>query len=287
MAEPLPRNGVYIVTGAAGGLGRAMTLGLLHAGARVVAGDLGTDRLDALETELATLGHGEQARLIHLDVCSEEATAAAVALALDAFGRLDGIINNAGIGQELVSNDYIFNPPPFWSVPPDIWRRIFDVNAIGPFLLARAAAGPMMAAGGGRIVNITTSLQSMLRRGMAPYAGSKAATEAHSLVMAQDLAGTGVTVNVLVPGGATDTRMVPQEIGLARSELLRPTIMVAPLLWLLSPDAAEVTGRRFVAARWDTSLDTAEAARIAGAPAAWEIPPDGQAIMPASFGAKP
>lgn len=265
-------SGVYIVTGGGGGLGRAMALGLLAQGARIVAGDRSEARLADLAEEAERLGVGSSLKGVLLDVCSEEDAQRAVDSALESFGRLDGIVNNAGVGQELVRPDYITNPPPFWTVPPQIWRQMLEVNALGPFLMARAAVPPMLAAGRGRIVNVTTSLQTMLRRGMAPYAGSKAATEAHSLTMAQDLEGTGVTVNVLVPGGPADTAMVPEASGLSRESLLRPDVMVPPLLWLLSPAADRVTGRRFVAARWDTALAPDEAAARAGAPAAWPIP---------------
>ena len=86
-------------------------------------------------------------------------------------------------------------------------------------------------------------------------------------VLAADLAGTGITANVLVPGGVTDTPLV----GAAgdRSKMLRPEIMLPPLLWLVSDEAASVTGRRFIAADWDISLPSAQAAEAAGAPVAW------------------
>jgi NAD(P)-dependent dehydrogenase (short-subunit alcohol dehydrogenase family) len=109
----------------------------------------------------------------------------------------------------------------------------------------------------------------MIRGGFAPYGGSKAANEAHTAIMAQDLAGTGVTANVLVPGGPTNTRMIPEESGLNRAALLQPEIMIPPLLWLASDASHGVTGRRFIAALWDPKLPPAQAAEKAGAPAAW------------------
>ena len=88
--------------------------------------------------------------------------------------------------------------------------------------------------------------------------------------MSADLAGTGVTANVLVPGGMTDTRIVPDAAVADRSKLLQPEIMVPPLLWLVSDDAASVTGRRFLAAHWDTALSPVAAAEKCGAPIAWK-----------------
>ena len=85
-----------------------------------------------------------------------------------------------------------------------------------------------------------------------------------------DLAGTGVTANVLVPGGMTDTRIIADGAVADRSRLLRPEIMAPPLLWLVSDAAAEVTGRRFLAVHWDTTLPPAEAAEKCGAPIAWK-----------------
>jgi NAD(P)-dependent dehydrogenase (short-subunit alcohol dehydrogenase family) len=109
---------------------------------------------------------------------------------------------------------------------------------------------------------VTTSLGTMLREGYVLYGASKAAAEAATAVMAADLAGTGVTANVLVPGGMTDTRIVPDAAVADRSRLLRPEIMAPPLLWLVSDAAAGVTGRRFLAAHWDTSLSPAEAPKM-------------------------
>ena len=87
--------------------------------------------------------------------------------------------------------------------------------------------------------------------------------------MAKDIAGTGVTVNVLVPGGTTNTGMVPLEAGYDRAEMIQPAVMAPPLNWVVSDAAGSVTGRRFLAVHWDPSLPPEEAAAKAGAPVAW------------------
>jgi NAD(P)-dependent dehydrogenase (short-subunit alcohol dehydrogenase family) len=127
----------------------------------------------------------------------------------------------------------------------------------------------MMREGWGRIINVTTSLGTMLNAGSPTYGPSKAALEALSAIMAKDLDGTGVTVNVLVPGGVTDTPMISDEAGFDRGKLIQPEVMVAPLLWLVSDPAGKVTGRRFLGIHWDPALPPEQAAEKAGAPVAW------------------
>ena len=87
--------------------------------------------------------------------------------------------------------------------------------------------------------------------------------------MAKDLDGTGVTVNVLVPGGVTNTPMISDEAGFDRGKLIQPEVMGPPLVWLVSDAAGRVSGRRFLAVHWDTRLPPEAAAEKAGAPAAW------------------
>lgn len=258
-----------IVTGGGQGIGRAMALGLVRAGARVAIADLDGVALDAVAREVRMAGKERSVVTVVADVTREESAALAVKTALDAFGRIDVLVNNAGIGQNTIRRNFISTPVKFWEVEPTAWRRIIDVNTNGPYLMARAAVPHMIGQRWGRIVNVTTSLDTMIRGGYAPYGGSKAATEAHTAILAQDLAGTGVTANVLVPGGPTDTRMIPEEAGFRREALLRPEIMVPPVLWLASEASDGVTGRRFIAARWDPKLPPAEAAQQAGAPVAW------------------
>ncbi len=142
---------------------------------------------------------------------------------------------------------------------------VIDTNVNGPFLMARAAAPVMRAAGWGRIVNISMNRETMRRAGFSPYGPSKAALESETVIWAQDLAGSGVTVNALLPGGATLTGMIPQGVDPAlRAKLLDPGVIVPPLLWLASPASDGVTGMRFNAVLWPAGVDAAAAAEAAG-----------------------
>jgi NAD(P)-dependent dehydrogenase (short-subunit alcohol dehydrogenase family) len=145
--------------------------------------------------------------------------------------------------------------------------------------MTRAVLPTLLAQRWGRIINVTTSLDTMWRPLMQPYGGSKAANEAILTALAQELDGSGVTANVLVPGGAADTRLVPRAMAPDRSQLIPPEVMVAPLVWLCSAGSDGINGQRFIAMRWDVSLPAAEAAKKAGAPAAWQQL-GRQAIMP-------
>ena len=190
-------------------------------------------------------------------------------LARDRFGTIDILVNNAGVGQATLRSDNRQNPIRFWEVTPEQWRLFVAVHTNAPMALSRAVVHDMMRQRWGRIVNVTTSLGTMIRAGSPTYGPSKAALEAFSAIMAKDLDGTGVTVNVLVPGGATNTGMIPAEAPYAREEMIQPEVMAPPLVWLVSNAAAGVTGRRFLAVHWDPKLPPEQAAEKAGAPIAW------------------
>jgi len=257
-----------IVTGAASGLGRAMTLGLLRAGFNVAGVDRNADGLAAV----ADAGRQLQARgtlhAIGADLADPEACDRIAATALDRFGGVDVLVNNAGIGQASIRPNARTSPIRFWEATPEQWSRFVTVNATAPIMMARAVLPHLLAAKAGRIITVTTSLGTMVREGYLLYGASKAAAEAAMAGLSADLKGTGVTSNVLVPGGVTNTPLVGEHAG-DRSRMLQPEIMVPPLLWLVSDAAATVNGRRFIAADWDTSLPSAQAAEKAGAPIAW------------------
>ncbi|SCG34087.1 short chain dehydrogenase [Micromonospora humi] len=111
----------------------------------------------------------------------------------------------------------------------------------------------MLAAGGGRVVNVSVSRSTMHRAGFVPYGPSRAGSEALSRVMAADLRGTGVTVNLLLPGGVTATGMLPPDAVPQGREVLAPDVMGPPIVWLASADAADVHDERIIAvefAQW-------------------------------------
>jgi len=270
---------VAIVTGAGRGLGRVMTLGLLDAGARVAAAELDLSALDETQDAAEQRGASERFLGIVADVTHDDSGPKIVHATTERFGRLDILINNAGINISMFRRQDVKDTAKFWDVTPEQFRRIIDVNVIATFLMMRAALPVMLKQRWGRIVNVTTSLDMMWRAEMQPYGGSKAANEAHLTAMAIELEGTGVTANVLVPGGAADTRMVPRGMAPDRSKLIKPEVMVPPLVWLCSDASDGVTGQRFIAMRWDKTLAPAEAAKKAGAPAAWQQL-GRQAIMP-------
>lgn len=260
---------VAIVTGAAGGIGRELVLGLLGQGARVAAVDRTADGLAALEKAARDRQLGANLMTIEADLARDEAVDEIVSKTRGRFGAVDILVNNAGVGQATIRTDNRSNPIKFWEVTPDQWKLFVAVHNNAPMALSRALVHDMMAQGWGRIVNVTTSLGTMIRDGSPTYGPSKAALEAFSAIMAKDLDGTGVTVNVLVPGGVTNTGMVPLEAGYARDEMIQPAVMSTPLNWLVSDAASAVSGRRFLAVHWDNALSPEDAAAKAGAPVAW------------------
>jgi gluconate 5-dehydrogenase len=242
-------NGIRVlITGATSGLGAAMAAALAEAGARVMV--TGRDHARAEETA-KTLGPSVLA--CELDVRDERSVAACVARACVAWDGVDMLVNNAGIGMRTVNPRFMTDPQPFWEVPPAGFRDVVETKLVGCFLMARLVVPLMLRQGGGRIVNISMNEETMVRRGFVPYGPSGAGVEALSRVMAADLAGSPVTVNILLPGGrGTRTGMVPDDIPAeVQARLLEPAVMGRPIVWLASQRAAGLHDRRIVAYEFD------------------------------------
>jgi NAD(P)-dependent dehydrogenase (short-subunit alcohol dehydrogenase family) len=243
-----------LVTGATSGLGRAMAQALTQAGARVAVTSRHGERAQATAAELGAAAVG-----VELDVRDAGSVSAAVEHVYRTLGGLDLLVNNAGIGMRSVNPRFMTETQPFWDVPPAGFRDVVETKVTGTFLVARAVVPRMLRAGGGRVVTISMSEQTMTRRGFVPYGPSGAAVEALARVMAADLADTPVTANILLPGGATATGMIPDELpDELRANLLDPTIMGPPIVWLASADGAAVHDERIVARDFDDWLRTRE-----------------------------
>jgi gluconate 5-dehydrogenase len=236
-----------LVTGGTSGLGRAMAAALAGAGAAVVVTGRSESRARAVAAEL-----GGDASGLAMDVRSPDAVAAGVEAAWSRLRGIDVLVNNAGIGMLTVNPRFLDEPQPFWDVEPDGFRAVLETKVTGCFLVAREVVPRMLGAGGGRVVNISMNRETMVRAGFVPYGPAGAGVEALSRVMAADLAGSPVTVNVLLPGGATATGMVPDDVGPdMRSRLLDPAIMGPPVVWLASDAAAAVHDERIVATEFE------------------------------------
>jgi NAD(P)-dependent dehydrogenase (short-subunit alcohol dehydrogenase family) len=194
-----------LVTGGTSGLGLAMAAALAQTGAAVAL----TGRSGAHAAEVAA--QLPNAIGLELDVRAEASVTRAVEQAWAELGGIDMLVNNAGIGMRTVNPQFMTQPQAFWEVPPEGFRAVIETNLTGYFLVAREVTPRMLAAGAGRIVNISVNESTMHRAGFIPYGPSRAGSEALSRVMAADLRGSGVTVNVLLPGGATITGMLPPQ----------------------------------------------------------------------------
>ena len=257
-SAPAPRqvsdlDGIRVlVTGSTSGLGAAMAAALAAAGARVMVTSRDQARAEATAREL-----GSPAIPAQLDVRDERSVVACVDRARDAWGGIDMLVNNAGIGMRTVNPRFMSEPQPFWEVTSAGFRDVMETKVVGCFLMARAVVPTMLRQGGGRVVNISMNEQTMVRGGFVPYGPAGAGVEALSRVMAADLAGSPVTVNLLLPGGATRTGMLPDEAPAeVRTALLDPAIMGPPIVWLASGQAAGVHDRRIVATEFGAAPTT-------------------------------
>jgi gluconate 5-dehydrogenase len=238
-----------LVTGGTSGLGLAMAGALAGAGLRVAVAGRSGERAEAVAGRLpGAFG-------VELDVRDEKSVASAVAAAWSRLDGIDLLVNNAGIGMRTVNPRFVTEPRGFWTVAPDGFRDVIATNLTGYFLVAREITPRMLDAGGGRIVNVSMNHATMTRAGFVPYGPSRAGAESLSLIMAADLRETPVTVNMLLPGGATRTGMVPDEHAAGLRNLLEPEIMAPPIAWLASAEASGVTGERIVATEFEQWLN--------------------------------
>jgi NAD(P)-dependent dehydrogenase (short-subunit alcohol dehydrogenase family) len=271
---------VAIVTGGLRGLGRGMTLGLAATGARVLA-------VGHLPEDVAAMEGTPNVRPMVADLRSPEACDRVVAEAISAFGRLDILVNNAGLTFTYIDPGRFRREKPrkFWEVKDEVIQNVMDTNYVAADQMARRAAAILVKQRWGRIINVTTKLDTMNMQGSIPYGSSKAALEMATEVWAKEIAGTGVTVNIVNPGAGANTPGMNQEMrdwsreG-TKPRLVEPDEMVPPLLYVVSTAADGVNGYRFDALTWDGSLPPAEAARRNGRPAGFVFRPQDEATFP-------
>ena len=271
MADQPLEGKIAIVTGAGSpiGLGHAITLALVRAGARVAMMDINATWLEESANDVREAGGDDCVLPLVADVTDPGAVEEAVARTIAELGGLHVLFNNAGTNPRTVdiTPEDRGDPAHFWDIPIAAWMRVISVNLGGPFLMARAVVSHMMAQGWGRIIGVTTSLDTMIRN--APYGPSKAGHEAFVAAMARDLEGTGVTANVLIPGGGTNTNSGGPNPQGDRSGRLEPEVMQAPAVWLASQESGASNGRRIAANFWDESLPIVQRMEKASAPVAW------------------
>src|SRR5258706_6137462 len=235
---------VALITGGVGGMGKARVRHVVAEGARSALGEVLDDGGRAVADKL-----GEQAcRYVHHDVTDEADWAAAVALAAEAFGRLDVLVNNAGVLK-------------FASIaemPLAEFRQILEVNAVGCWLGMKAVIEPMKAAGGGSIVNISSIEGFTGAAGLSAYTASKFAVRGMTKVAAQELGPLGIRVNSVHPGGVL-TRMTlgqPESYdgqgaaflaSLPIARFAEPIEISRLVAFLASDDSSYSTGSEFVA----------------------------------------
>jgi NAD(P)-dependent dehydrogenase (short-subunit alcohol dehydrogenase family) len=272
-------NRVALVTGGLRGLGKAMALGLAREGHPVVAvghieSDVAEMQAEAEKLQVSRRFHPLVADLRKASECER-----VVAATRERFGKVDILVNSAGLTFTYIDparfrRDSLQR---FWQIDDEIIENVITTNYLAADRLARRVAPEMIERGWGRIVNVTTKLDTMNRIGTHPYGASKAGLEMATEVWAKDAEGTGMTVNIVNPGAGANTPGLADEAralsAAGKMYLIEPEEMVGPMNFVASRDADRVNGWRFDATLWNPALPPREAAWLAGRPAGFVFHP--------------
>jgi NAD(P)-dependent dehydrogenase (short-subunit alcohol dehydrogenase family) len=237
-----------VVTGGSRGLGRAMVLGLVAAGANVTAvARAQSAQADETVSLAVGIAGADRLQLVFGDLQSEIDCQMIAAEATSRFGAPHILVNNAAIPMAGAG-------PRFFEIELTTWQAMVRTNIEGSVLLTALLVPGMLAGRFGRIINISTGTATMVRPGYWPYGPTKAFMDATTRIWADELNGTGVTVNALLPGGAVDTAAELTGSVTPGRTFLPSKIVVPPLLWLASSASEGHTGRRLNAKLWDETL---------------------------------
>jgi NAD(P)-dependent dehydrogenase (short-subunit alcohol dehydrogenase family) len=237
---------VAIVSGGGRGIGRAIAEAYAENGAKVVV-TAALQKEEIEETALKIDG-----KSILADITKPEDVRKLVDAVIAEFGRIDILVNNAARGMRFVNESFMTDPKPFWEADADNWQMVINTNVNGTYLMTKTVIPQMLKQKSGRIINISINLETMKRMGFSPYGPSKAALESMSIIWAQELAGTGITLNILLPGGATLTGMIPPGFPEDKKQnLLKPGIVAPAAVYLASDDAENINGQRIIAVEWN------------------------------------
>jgi 3-oxoacyl-[acyl-carrier protein] reductase len=229
---------VALVTGASQGIGRACAIRLAKEGARVALAARNLDKLQQVESEIASAG-GEAASFA-MDVAQEEQIKSATKSAIERFGKVDILVNNAGITKDQL----------LMRMKRADWDAVLNTNLTGPYLCIQQVIGSMLKQRWGRIINITSIFGQMGQAGQANYASSKAGLIGLTMAVAREVASRNITVNAVAPGWIQTamTDVLSPEL----KETMAKTIPLGragtdqeiahAVCFLASPDAGYITG---------------------------------------------
>jgi NAD(P)-dependent dehydrogenase (short-subunit alcohol dehydrogenase family) len=248
--SPEGQGRVALVTGAGRGIGKAIALGLAHAGYGVVVASTTQPNNQAVAEEIHACGG--RALALELDVGVEGSVDRAVEQALAHFGRLDVLVNNAGLKGGYFPADR----RQLADVPLDRWRRMFAVNVEGPLRCAQRCVPAMRAAGAGSIINLGSGAARRDEAGGGPYAASKAALEAVSRTLAAELCADHIAVNTILPGSTQTEHTDLSQLRPGQAERIVKTATCVPLIRFLARQReAQTTGQTIDALAWNIEHD--------------------------------
>ena len=237
---------IAIVTGGGRGLGKAIAEAYADNGAMVIV------TAAANKNEIEQTASKINGMAIVADITKSYDINNLVDTVIKKFGRIDILVNNAARGMLFVNEDFMTESKPFWEANPENWQMVINTNVNGTYLMTRAVVPHMLKQKFGRIINVSINLGTMNRKGFSPYGPSKAALESMSTIWSQELEGSGITLNILIPGGATLTGMIPPTFPEDKKQnLLKPDVIAPSAVYLASDDAAQINGERIIAVDWN------------------------------------
>jgi NAD(P)-dependent dehydrogenase (short-subunit alcohol dehydrogenase family) len=237
---------VAFVTGGGRGIGKAIAIGMARVGYRVVVASTTQANNEAAAEEIRAAGR--QALALELDVGVEASVAQAVDHTLAEFGRIDVLVNNAGLKGGTFPPDRRH----LTDVPLDRWRRMFAVNVEGPLMCVQRCVPAMLDVGAGSIINIGSGAAQRDEEGGGPYAASKAALQAFSRTLAAELRGARIAVNTIIPGNMQTERTDLSRLRPGQADRMLKTTAIVPLtLFLARQDDAQITGQTIGLLEWN------------------------------------